>query len=91
MDSGIRVLCLSRCLICTQKEDQTLAVRFQKRDDFLVETKRNKHILAGYNVAYRLHLNFTNTTITQTLGSVDDRLLNDSLAVQRLYVAISYK
>ena len=54
VDGGIRVLCLCRCLICTQKEGQTLAVRFQKRDDFLVETKRNKHILAGYNVAYRL-------------------------------------
>ena len=32
------------------------------------ETKRNKHILAVYNVTYRLHLNFTNTTITQNVG-----------------------
>ena len=54
----------------------------------MVETKRDKHILAGYNVAYRLRLNFTDTSITQTQGSFDDRLLNDSLAVQRLHVAI---
>ena len=25
------------------------AVSFQKQEDFLVETKRNKHIRAGYN------------------------------------------
>ena len=48
------------------KEGQTPAVSFQKQDDFLVETKRNKHILAGYNAAYRLHLNFTNTTINNS-------------------------
>ena len=61
VDSGIRVLCLSCCLICTQKEGQTPAVNFQKQDDFLVETKRNKHILAGYNVAYQLHKYYHNS------------------------------
>ena len=66
LDSGVRVLYLSHCLICTQKDGQTPAVSFQKQEDFLVETKRNKHILAGYNVAYRLRLNFTDTTIIQT-------------------------
>ena len=65
------------------KDGQTPAVSFQKREDFLVETKTDKHILANYNVAYRLRLNFTDTTITQTWGSFDDRLLNDSLSVQR--------
>ena len=57
---------------------------------FLVEIKRDKHILAGYNVAYRLRLNFTDTSITQTLGSFDDLLLNNSPAIQQLHVAISY-
>ena len=56
--------------------------KLSKTGRFLVETKRNKHIFAGYNVAYRLRLNFTDTTITQTWGSFDDHLLNDSLAVQ---------
>ena len=55
--------------------------KLSKIGRFLVETKRNKHILAGYNVAYRLHLNFTDTTIIQTRGSFDDRLR---------HVAISY-
>ena len=87
LDSGVRVLCLSRCLICTQKDGQTPAVSLKKQEDFLVETKRNKYILAGYNVAYHLCLNFTDTTIIQTRGSFDDRLLNDSLAVQQLHVA----
>ena len=50
----------------------------KQEDTFLVEIKRDKHILSGYNVAYRLRLNFTDTSITQTLGSFDDRLLNDS-------------
>ena len=73
------------------KDSQTPVISFQQQEDFLVETKRDKHILAGYDVAYRLRLNFTDTTIiTQTLGSFNDRLLNDSLAIQRLHVAISY-
>ena len=91
LDNGVRVLCLSRCLICTQKDDQTPAVSFQKQVDFLVETKRDEHILAGYNVAYCLCLNFTDTSITQTRGSFDDCLLNDSLAVQQHLLLLKYK
>ena len=42
-------------------------------------------------VAYHFRLNFTDTSVTQTRDSFDDRLLNNSLAVQQLHVAISYK
>ena len=33
LDSEVRVLCLSRCLICTQKDGQTLAVSVEKQED----------------------------------------------------------
>ena len=84
------MLCLSRCLICTQKDGQTPAVQ-NRKIFFPGRLREPKHIIAGYNVAYHLRLNFTDASITQTRDSFDDRLLNDSLAVQLLHVAISYK
>ena len=59
--------------------------KLSKTGRFLVETKRNKHILAGYNVCClppspELHRHYH--MITQTRGSFNDHLLNDSLAVQ---------
>ena len=33
LDSRVQVLCLSRCLICTQKDGQTPAVSVEKQED----------------------------------------------------------
>ena len=85
LTSGVRVLYLSHCLICTQKDGGKLSKTGRFFPGRLL--KRDKHILAGYNVAYHFCLNFTDTSITQMCDSFDDRLLNVSLAVQR-HVAI---
>ena len=42
--------------------------------------KRDKHIVASYNGGYSLSLNLTHTSKAQSLGSLDDCLLNVSLS-----------